>query len=141
MFVRVLCLLVFAPMLLHAATTIEREQTLQRISPVGDVYVREQQALPLNRAGALPQVENQADTESLGQLTYEQHCVVCHQDGVAGAPIFRGIDDWKKRVATKTLDLLTASAIKGLNAMPAKGTCQECTEAEIKAAIEYMVPK
>ena len=31
--------------------------------------------------------------------------------------------------------------IKGKNAMPPKGTCQECSDSDIKAAIDYMVPK
>lgn len=76
-----------------------------------------------------------------GQAIYEQHCSVCHQDGVAGAPKFRDPSDWKTRLQNQTLEALTSTAIKGLNAMPAKGTCQECTDTEIKDAIKFMVPK
>lgn len=76
-----------------------------------------------------------------GQSIYEQNCVTCHEDGVAGAPRFRHKGDWAPRLQQKNLDELTASAIKGLNAMPAKGTCTECSDADIKAAIEYMVPE
>jgi len=78
---------------------------------------------------------------SLGQAIYEQHCVVCHQDGIAGAPKFRNDEDWKPRLAKKNRDELTMSAIKGLNAMPAKGACPECLDSDIQAAVEYMVPK
>lgn len=78
---------------------------------------------------------------SLGQTVYEKNCIVCHQDGVAGAPKFRDESDWKPRLSGKSIDLLLASALKGLNAMPVKGTCQECSDADIKAAIEYMVPQ
>lgn len=87
-------------------------------------------------------VVNPSPTDDVnGQAIYEQHCVVCHQDGIAGAPKFRNEADWKPRLAQKNLDELTASAIKGLNAMPAKGTCPECIDAEIRAAVDYMVPK
>jgi len=76
-----------------------------------------------------------------GQTIYEQHCMVCHQDGVAGAPKFRAEADWKPRLDKKNLDELTVSAIKGINAMPAKGTCPECSDTDINAAIKYMVPQ
>ncbi len=122
---------------LCAATDFDREQIQQRISPVGKVRVEE----PAQAANTAPQAEQAVVTTSPGQATYEQYCVVCHRDGVAGAPKFRDEADWKSRMAKQNLDSLTASAIKGLNAMPAKGTCQECSEADLKAAIKYMVPQ
>jgi len=75
-----------------------------------------------------------------GRNIYEQHCVICHEDGVAGAPKFRSDHDWQSRIKEKNLEALTRSAIKGLNAMPPKGTCQECRDQDIEAAIAYMVP-
>lgn len=72
---------------------------------------------------------------------YEQHCIICHADGVAGAPKYREEASWKSRIGERQIDELVASAIKGKNAMPPKGTCQECTDSDIKAAIEYMVPQ
>jgi cytochrome c5 len=32
-----------------------------------------------------------------------------------------------------------ASTLNGINAMPAKGTCMTCTDADLQAAVEYMV--
>ena len=82
-----------------------------------------------------------ADTDPAeGRNIYEQHCVICHEDGVAGAPKFRSDNDWQSRIKEKNLDALTRSAIKGLNAMPPKGTCQECSDKDIEAAIACMVP-
>jgi cytochrome c5 len=37
------------------------------------------------------------------------------------------------------MDSLLANATNGLNAMPPKGLCMACTEAELQSAIEYMV--
>lgn len=80
-----------------------------------------------------------AHADANGQSIYEQHCIVCHEDGVAGAPRFQNEKDWQSR-SNKNMDEFLASAMKGINAMPAKGTCEECGESDIKAAIEYMVP-
>lgn len=79
--------------------------------------------------------------EEAGHTTYDQFCVICHQDGVANAPKFRNETDWKSRLAGRTLDDLVGSATKGLNLMPAQGTCSECSEDDLKAAIQYMLPK
>lgn len=79
--------------------------------------------------------------ESNAKQIYEQHCIICHRDGVAGAPKFQDEGSWKARLEQNDIDALVASAIKGKNAMPPKGTCQECSDSDIKAAIEYMVPK
>lgn len=76
-----------------------------------------------------------------GQDTYEHFCITCHQDGVAGAPKFRDNKDWAPRLSGRTIDDLVASAVKGLNTMPPQGTCTECSEEDIRAAITYMLPK
>lgn len=76
-----------------------------------------------------------------GQETYQQYCTVCHQSGLAGAPKFRSQTDWASRCEQKKLKGLVESAIKGLNAMPAKGTCEACQAEDLLEAIKYMVPK
>lgn len=134
--------LLLISMQLHAAGDFDREEIQQRIRPVGNVHVQE----PLPSANVdlseAPAVKKEVVArKELGQATYEQYCVVCHRDGVAGAPKFRDAADWRPRLDKQNIDSLTASALKGLNAMPAKGTCQECSDADLKAAIEYMVPK
>ena len=140
MLVRMLSLLVFIPLLSHA-NDVDRNQIQQRIAPVGNVRVQDQ-AILLGAVEAGPLMNEPVSGEkNPGRETYEQHCVVCHRDGVAGAPKFRDATDWKSRLGKEDLDSMTATAIKGLNAMPAKGTCQECSEADMKAAIRYMVPK
>jgi cytochrome c5 len=130
-------LLVLISLSLHALPDFDREQIQQRISPVGNVHLDETGQSTKAAASTEKPVE---EKKAPGQATFEQYCSVCHRDGVAGAPKFHDSNDWKPRLAKQNIDSLTASAMKGLNAMPAKGTCQECSEADIKAAIEYMVP-
>lgn len=68
---------------------------------------------------------------------YTQACGVCHAAGVAGAPKLGDKAAWAPRLALG-IDGLTASVIKGKNAMPPRGGSQG-TDAEIKAVVTYMV--
>jgi cytochrome c5 len=69
---------------------------------------------------------------------YNASCLACHSTGVAGAPKVGDQASWAPRAA-KGLDSLLATAVSGLNAMPPKGTCADCSDEELKAAIEYML--
>ncbi len=73
----------------------------------------------------------------IGKKLYTEKCSACHAAGVAGAPKFHNKDDWAPRLANG-IDALVASAKKGKNAMPPMGTCMDCSDADLKAAIEYM---
>ncbi len=73
-----------------------------------------------------------------GEAIYNQVCTMCHSIGVAGAPKFGNAGDWAPRSA-KGYDELLASALRGLNAMPPRGTCSQCSDEEILNAIKYMV--
>lgn len=132
----VLSLLVILHMQLYAASDFDREQIQKRISPIGNVHLEEETVSAVKPETAVPEPAKKGK----GEAIYEQYCMTCHRDGLAGAPKLHDEADWKPRLLNKTIDVLTASAIKGLNAMPPKGTCQECSEADMKAAIEYMVP-
>lgn len=72
-----------------------------------------------------------------GEALYKQACSVCHVAGVAGAPKFGDKAAWAPRLALG-LDGLTASVIKGKNAMPPKGG-STASDADIKSAVEYML--
>ncbi len=72
-----------------------------------------------------------------GKAVYDKTCVACHASGVANAPKFGDKAAWAPRIATGNAAML-ASVISGKGAMPPKaGTT--LGEAELKAAIEYMV--
>jgi cytochrome c5 len=73
-----------------------------------------------------------------GQQVYDQFCFACHATGVGGAPLFGDAAAWEPRVA-KGLDELMASTLNGVNAMPAKGTCMNCSDDELNAAVDYMI--
>jgi len=73
-----------------------------------------------------------------GEALYKQACMACHAAGVAGAPKLADKAAWAPRMAAG-LDGLTASVIKGKGAMPPKGGAGAASDAEIKAAVAYML--
>ena len=78
-----------------------------------------------------------ADARS-GEEIYKTKCSICHATGVAGAPRFADAAAWEQRIA-KGKDALYTSAANGLNGMPAKGMCVDCTDEELKATVDYIV--
>jgi cytochrome c5 len=68
---------------------------------------------------------------------YNKTCVVCHAAGTANAPKTHDVAAWQPRLA-KGMEVLVQSVEKGLNAMPPKGMCFDCSVDEYKALIEYM---
>ena len=68
---------------------------------------------------------------------YDKSCKVCHAAGAAGAPKTGDVAAWEPRMA-KGMDVLLASVNNGLNAMPPKGMCFDCSDADYTALIEYM---
>ncbi len=74
---------------------------------------------------------------SVGEAVYKSSCFACHDSGVAGSPKVGDKDAWTARIAAGS-DSLYASAINGIGAMPAKGGNMSISDADIKAAVDYM---
>jgi cytochrome c5 len=90
-------------------------------------------------AAAVVAAAEPAKTDAAGAVPalYTQICQTCHAAGVAGAPKLGDKAAWAPRLA-QGVDGLTASAIKGKNAMPPKGG-STASDAEIKTVVAYMV--
>ena len=73
-----------------------------------------------------------------GKATYESVCHVCHGAGVAGAPKFGDKAAWAPRIKQGAAQL-HANAIKGKAAMPPKGGNPSLSDADVSAAVDYMV--
>ena len=73
-----------------------------------------------------------------GKATYEQVCQMCHGAGIAGAPKVGDKAAWAPRIkqGDKTL---YAHAIGGIRMMPAKGGNPSLSDAQVEAAVNYMV--
>lgn len=99
--------------------------------------VGKQSAPALAAAAAAAPAAAKVDAAA-GKKLYDSTCMACHATGVAGAPRFGDKAAWAPRLQTG-LDALTASVIKGKGAMPPKGAAPTATDAELRAAVEYMV--
>lgn len=77
-----------------------------------------------------------ADEKEL-EAKYNKSCSVCHAAAVAGAPKTGDAEAWKPRL-DKGMDTIVASVVNGMNAMPPKGMCMDCSEEDYAALINYM---
>jgi len=100
----------------------------ERIQPVGRVEFAA--AAPAAAAGG------KVD----GQAVYDTTCAACHGTGAAGAPKFGDKAAWAPRIRTGAAALLK-SALGGKGAMPPKGGNGSLSDAEVRAAIEYMTSR
>ena len=73
-----------------------------------------------------------------GAHVYTVVCAMCHAAGLAGAPKYADKAAWKPRIA-QGLPTLYEHAIKGIRAMPPKGGSASLSDAEVDAAVDYMV--
>ncbi len=102
---------------------------VERLAPDGEVALAsEVSAAPAASSGG----------SRSGEEVYNTKCTACHATGAAGAPKTGVADDWTDRIA-KGMDVLYASAISGLNGMPPKGLCMDCSDDELKAAVDHML--
>lgn len=73
-----------------------------------------------------------------GKDAYNASCAACHATGAAGAPKLGDKAAWGDRIKTG-VDTLHSAALKGKGAMPAKGGNASLSDADVKAAVDYMV--
>jgi cytochrome c5 len=73
-----------------------------------------------------------------GKAVYDATCAACHGTGAAGAPKLGDKAAWAPRIATGTA-ALNGSALKGKGVMPAKGGNSGLADADVIAAVAYMV--
>ncbi len=68
---------------------------------------------------------------------YNKSCAVCHASGAANAPKTGDAEAWAPRLEKGT-EALVQSVHNGLNAMPPKGMCFDCSDEDYAALIEFM---
>jgi cytochrome c5 len=123
----------------------------ERLKPVGSVVIGEvpAPAAGAEPAGATPAVKSASGGPvktaaaggagaGAGKKLYDTVCMVCHAAGIAGAPKTGDKAAWKPRIATGK-EALYSSALHGKNAMPAKGGLASAPDADVKAAVDYLL--
>jgi cytochrome c5 len=84
------------------------------------------------------QVTASAVAKPQGKKVYEATCMACHAAGVANAPKFGDRKAWAPHLAHGVAEL-HRNALKGKGAMPPKGGNLTLSEAEVRAAVDYML--
>lgn len=80
----------------------------------------------------------------MGEKVYKSTCSICHKSGLNGAPRMGIKKDWEKRLAQGN-EILYSRAINGYRgskgSMPSRGSNPKLSEAEVKAAVDYIVDR
>jgi cytochrome c5 len=127
------------------------EAVAKRLKPVGEVAVDPSQPAPAAPAPAAavaaapaaipaaagPGAAAKGDPGK-GKPVYDAVCHVCHTAGLAGAPKSGDKAAWAPRLKAG-MEALYTNSIKGKNAMPPKGGNLSLADADVKAAVDYMV--
>ena len=112
------------------SVTIVENSVLERIKPVGEVRI--------DTSTQVASAEIVETAVRSGEEIYNSKCAGCHTSGVMGSPKFASLEDWAPRIDLG-LEKLTLSAIAGKGGMPAKGTCMDCSDNDIKITVQYML--
>jgi cytochrome c5 len=89
-------------------------------------------------AAPMPAAATAVVDTAAGEKVYKSSCFACHDAGVAGSPKIADAAAWVSRIATGS-DALYNSALNGKGVMPPKGGNMGLADADVKAAVDYMV--
>ena len=74
-------------------------------------------------------------------VVYGSYCFACHDTGAAGAPVFSYKPEDKAvwRTLAGDAERLYQVTLTGRGAMPAKGTCFDCTDEQLIKTVDWML--
>lgn len=82
-------------------------------------------------------------SKQVGREIYTHFCASCHEPDPLiplGAPRKGNKQDWQARLKQRNLKAMLKTTDEGINNMPPRGGCFECTDDDLLAAIQYMLP-
>jgi cytochrome c5 len=113
----------------NGQTALQAIETIERIRPTGHSVTSD-----------APAANTTITVTRSGEVIYNTACMACHTTGAAGAPKLGDKAAWSPRI-TQGSATLVKHALEGFKGMPTKGGCTNCSDAEIKAAVDYLVTK
>jgi cytochrome c5 len=117
-----------------SAQAATNDDIAKRLEPVGQVCVQGKECKGMEVAASAGGGDAKTPDSVIAK-----HCNACHSTGLLGAPKIGDAAAWGERAKKEGgLDGLLAKAISGINAMPPKGTCADCSDADLKGAIQKM---
>ena len=135
-----------------AAKVESQEAIANRLKPVGESVVDPNAPAPapapapqvavatpaVPAAGAAAPAPAAAGGDAKVKGVYDSACFACHTPGVAGAQKLGDKAAWAPRIK-QGLDALHQAALKGKGAMPPKGGNMALSDADVNAAVDFMV--
>ena len=115
------------------ATVELAEKTAEAVSTKAAEIEEGARELAQQGADKLAALSPSAAALEKGSTIYQQNCRSCHDSGVMGAP---KLGDERY---SADLETLVENSINGIGRMPARGGNKTLTDAEVRAAVEYMV--
>lgn len=115
-----------------------------KVAPDGSVYLLIQnggRVLRLHRPLEKDDQKLVVVGERSGRDVYRMVCASCHRNETPGVPQRRDVDFWNTRIAEVGMDSLYRNTIDGINAMPARGLCEDCTDVELRRAVDFLVKR
>ena len=76
-----------------------------------------------------------------GEQVVQYQCILCHGQGLSGAPKIGDRKAWSARAHEGGVERLVSSASRGRGAMPPSGGLADLSEPELRAAIVYMLKR
>ncbi|MBC3346211.1 cytochrome c5 family protein [Pseudomonas sp. SWRI196] len=117
-----------------SAQAATNDEIAKRLEPVGQVCVQGQECKGMEVVASAGGGGAKTPKDVIAK-----HCNACHGTGLLNAPKIGDAAAWGERAKKEGgLDGLLAKAISGINAMPPKGTCADCSDDELKGAIKEM---
>jgi cytochrome c5 len=149
---RTLAAALFLNVLLAACSQQQEAQQLKgtfRSEPAHPIQTPAQQVAMITGESSVKisgEMVGKTTTETVagseGEQAYSKVCVACHGPGIAGAPKVGDQETWKPLIA-KGMQTLIKHAIEGFTGdkgvMPPKGGVPGLSDAEVEAAVRYMV--
>lgn len=129
-----------AALFVLTAATVDKLSSIppDKITPEPSKKALEALAASTNKPAGAPTPVAAGAAQVDGEKVYHNVCFACHDTGAANAPKLGDKTAWQARIATGK-DTLYTSALKGKNAMPAKGGNPKLSDAEIKATVDWIV--
>jgi cytochrome c5 len=123
----------------HAVTGIRKMPAHGAHASLSDLEISRAVAFMVSGGKAVDPVKPYS---SPSQMTGEQlvniRCSECHATGKGGAPKIGVMDDWRPRLHSGVENLVT-SATRGHNGMPARAGMANLSDADLRAAITFML--
>lgn len=118
---------------------------IRRLGIIFSIIVSSLLTIQVNANSHHPQefLQSISGSKNEGEQIYQHFCVNCHAAKPLiplGAPRIGEESDWKLRLK-QGMDVLFKHTNEGLNAMPPRGGCFECTDKQLILSILFMLPK